>query len=459
MNAQAALASLWQSAGLPADALQRVQLSGADPILPSSFAVGIAAQASIAAAALAACEFGHLRGQARQHVGVDMVHAALECSAWFSVDGRTPDAWDKFSGVYRCADRWVRVHSNFAHHRDGVLRLLDLEPGAVERADVQQALASWRALDFEQAAAGRGLVVAAVRSFEEWDAHPQGRVVASQPLLSLEQIGDAPPRDLPALADHELPLAGVKVVDLTRILAGPVCGRTLAAYGADVMLVNSPHLPNIESIAETSRGKLSAHIDLRDATGRAQLDGLLAQAHVLVQGYRPGALLALGYGAEALALRRPGIVCISLSAYGDQGPWGERRGFDSLVQSATGFNHAEALAAGAAEPRALPIQILDYATGFLMAFAASAALARQAQQGGSWHVRVSLARTGEWIRQLGRVTGGFGVARPDRAAYLESTASGFGQLMAVRHSARLGRTPAAWARVSMPPGSHPPVWP
>ena len=459
MNASSALAALWQSAGLPVEALQQVQLSGADPVLPSSFAVGTAAQASIAAAALAACEFGHVRGQARQEVGVDMVHAALECSAWFSVDGRTPEAWDKFSGLYRCADGWVRVHSNFAHHRDGVLRLLGLEPGAVERADVQQALASWRALEFEQAAAGRGLVVAVVRSFEEWDAHPQGRVVAAQPLLSLEQIGDAPPRDLPALADHELPLAGVKVLDLTRILAGPVCGRTLAAYGADVMLVNSPNLPNIESIAETSRGKLSAHIDLRCAPGRAQLDGLLAQTHVFAQGYRPGALLALGYGAEALARRRPGIVCISLSAYGDHGPWGERRGFDSLVQTATGFNHAEALAAGADEPRALPIQILDYASGFLMAFAASAALARQAQQGGSWHVRVSLARTGEWLRQLGRVGGGFGVARPDRAAYLESTASGFGQLMAVRHSARLGRTPAAWARVSMPPGSHPPVWP
>ena len=459
MNAQAALASLWQSAGLPADALQRVQLSGADPILPSSFAVGTAAQASIAAAALAACAFGHLRGQACQEVGVDIVHAALECSAWFSVDGRTPEAWDKFSGLYRCADGWVRVHSNFAHHRDGVLRLLGLEPGAAERADVQQALASWRALDFEHAAAGRGLVVAAVRSFEEWDAHPQGRVVASQPLLSLEQIGDAPPRDLPALADHELPLAGVKVVDLTRILAGPVCGRTLAAYGADVMLVNSPDLPNIESIAETSRGKLSAHVDLRTTQGRAELDGLLSGAHVLVQGYRPGALDALGYAAASIAARHPGMVCVSLSAYGRDGPWGQRRGFDSLVQTATGFNLAEAQAAGAEQPKAMPVQILDYATGFLMAFATSAALLHQAREGGSWHVQVSLAQTAHWLRQLGRVSDGFLAARPERSPFVDSTSSGFGLLGAVRHSAQFSRTPARWARRSEPPGTHPPVWP
>ena len=249
------------------------------------------------------------------------------------------------------------------------------------------------------------------------------------------------------------------MLDLTRILAGPVCGRTLAAYGADVMLVNGPHLPNIASIAETSRGKLSAHVDLRFEAGRAQLDALLHQAHVFVQGYRPGALQALGCGAQSLAQRHPGIVCISLSAYGDHGPWGARRGFDSLVQTATGFNHAEAEAAGAAEPKALPVQILDYASGFLMAYAASVALARQAQEGGSWHVQVSLARTGQWIRQLGRLAQGFGVPVPDRSPYVESVDSGFGPLEAVRHSAQWSRTPARWSRMAMPPGTHPPVWP
>jgi crotonobetainyl-CoA:carnitine CoA-transferase CaiB-like acyl-CoA transferase len=249
------------------------------------------------------------------------------------------------------------------------------------------------------------------------------------------------------------------VLDLTRILAGPACGRALAAYGAEVMLINAPHLPNIESIASTSRGKLSAHVDLRTEQGRRDLDALLAGAQVFVQGYRPGAVDALGYGAHALAERRPGIVCVSLSAYGAEGPWRGRRGFDSLVQTATGFNHAEAEAAGSSEPKPLPMQILDYATGHLMAFAASAALLRQANEGGSWHVRVSLAQTGQWIRSLGRVPGGLDAHWPDRRPYLETSRSGFGELVALRHSAQLSRTPARWTRSSVPPGTDAPVWP
>jgi len=223
--------------------------------------------------------------------------------------------------------------------------------------------------------------------------------------------------------------------------------------------LNAPHLPNIAAIADTSRGKLSAQLDLRHATGRQALDLLLGQTRVFVQGYRPGALTALGYGARALAQRWPGIIYVSLSAYGDEGPWSARRGFDSLVQTATGFNHAEALAAGGGEPRALPAQMLDYATGFLMAFATAVALRRQMLEGGSWHVRLSLAQTGHWLRQLGRVAGAFGLADAQREPYLESSASGFGQLLAVRHSAQLSRTPASWTRLSMPPGTHLPVWP
>ena len=459
MSPHDALQNIWATGGLPAEALSYADLTGADPVLPSSFAVGTAAQSTVAAAALAVCELGQVRGQPRQNVSVDMQHAALECSGWFSLDGRVPDPWDKFSGLYRCADGWVRIHANFAHHRDGALRLLGLTPESAQRADAERAMLAWKALDFEQAAANAGLVVAALRSFEDWDKHAQGQAVAALPLMRFERIGDAPPRELPALNADDRPLTGVRVLDLTRILAGPVCGRALAAYGADVMLVNSPHLPNIESIADTSRGKLSAHVDLQTQDGRAALERLLADAHVFVQGYRPGGLDARGFSPQAIAERRPGIVCVSLSAYGETGPWCERRGFDSLVQTATGFNHAEAEAAGSPDPKPLPMQILDYATGHLMAFAAAAALRRQALEGGSWHLRLSLAQTGRWIRNLGRVENGFAVARPDRAPYLETAASGFGELTALRHSAQLERTPARWARPSMPPGTHLPLWP
>ena len=459
MSASDILHDLWRQAGLPADALPLARLTGADPVLPSSFAVGAAAQGSIAAAALAGCELGHARGVPRQAVAVDMCHAALECTGWFSLDGRVPELWDAFSGLYRTADGWVRIHANFAHHREGALRLLGLDPATAVRADAEAAMAGWRALDFEEAAAARGLVATALRRFDEWDATPQGRAIAAQPLFTIERIGNAAPLALPPLREDQRPLAGLRVLDLTRILAGPVGGRALAAYGADVMLVNSPRLPNIEAIADTSRGKLSTHVDLRTDEGQAALRRLAGQAHVFVQGYRPGGLEALGFGPAQLAALRPGIVCVSLTAYGTQGPWAGRRGFDSLVQTAMGFNHAEGEAAGDGKPKPLPMQILDEATGYLIAFGTAAALHRQQREGGSWQVRVSLAQTGHWLRGLGRVPGGLATPRPDIAPYVETEPSGFGELAGLRHSALLARTPAAWPRPSMPPGSHPAEWP
>jgi crotonobetainyl-CoA:carnitine CoA-transferase CaiB-like acyl-CoA transferase len=455
---RAALRELWQLARLSEEALRHAQLTGADPVFPSSFAVGTAAQVTIAAAALAACELGHLRGAPRQGVAVDMTHAAVECLGWFSLDGRVPDLWDRFSGLYPCADGWVRIHANFSHHREGALRLLGLDPASAERTHAEHALRRWRALDFEQAAADRGLVVAALRSFGQWDAGAQGEAVARQPLFTIEKIGEAPALPLEPLAVDARPLQGLRVLDLTRILAGPVGGRALAAYGADVMLVNAPHLPNIEAIADTSRGKRSAHVDLRTAQGRNAMDSLLRDAHVFVQGYRPGALEALGWGAERVAQRRPGIVYLSLSAYGAEGPWAARRGFDSLVQTAMGFNQAEGEAMGEGKPRSLPMQILDQATGYLIAFAAAAALRRQQLEGGSWHVRLSLAQTGHWLRRLGRVADGRECVAPAPQPYVETTESGFGVLAAIGHSAMLSRTPARWIRPAVPPGYSPPQW-
>lgn len=454
------LESLWRDAALPADALRQVTLTGADPVLPSSFAVGTAAQVSFASAALAAAAIGELRNGLHQQVHVDMRHAALECCGRFTVNGVAPDIWDKLAGLYACKTGWVRLHTNFAHHRDGVLRLLGLPEGAgTERNEVAQALAQWDAVAFEQAATDAGLVVAALRGFQEWDAHPQSSAIAAQAVVSIERIADAAPLPLPPLPRDSRPLAGVRVLDLTRILAGPFCGRTLAAYGADVMLVNSPHLPNIEAIADTSRGKLSAFADLRTSAGRDALHGALRDASVFVQGYRPGSLATLGFTPDAVAQARPGIVMVSLSAYGDAGPWAGKRGFDSLVQTATGFNHAEAQAAGHTQARALPMQILDMASGALMAFGAQAALLRQQREGGSWHVRVSLARTGLWLRELGRVASGFDAPAADFDGVMETSSSGWGELGAIRPAARFSHTPPGYARRSMPPGSHPLAWP
>ena len=472
--AMAAATTLWRAAGMPTKALRHAMLTGTGPVLPSSFDVATAAQASLGLAALAASEIGHLRGGERQNVSVDRVHAALECSAWFALDGRTPDPWDPLSGLYPCGGPgapagWVRIHANFAHHRDGALRLLGLPPGAATRREaVARALVGWAAEGFEQAAADAGLVVAAVRSFAQWDAHPQALALGRRPPLHISAIDSgqppAPAQPWPHITAAQSPLTGLRVLDLTRILAGPVAGRCLAYYGADVMLVNGPHLPNIDAIADNSRGKLSALIDLRDASGQARMRALLADAQVFLQNYRPGALAARGLDAESLAQLRPGIVVGSLSAYGGVGPWAGRRGFDSLVQTATGFNLAEADAAGSTSPKALPMQILDYAAGHLLAFGIQAALWRQATQGGSWQVQVSLVDVGHWLRSLGRLADGLSAIAPSLQPYLEDSPCGFGPeghatLRALRHAAHFSRTPVSALRPSMPPGSHPPVWP
>ena len=455
------LGALWREAGQDAAALAHVDLPGAEPVLPSSFAVGTAAQASVAAAALAAAELWRLRTGARQRVRVPLRDAAIEFRSerYLRVDGPpSPDPWDKIAGAYRCGDgRWVRLHTNFPHHCDGVLDLLKCQH---DRAAVERALQAWHAEAFETAAAEAGLVVAAMRSFREWDAHPQGAAVSRLPVLSVERIGDAPAESLLATPR---PLGGIRVLDLTRIIAGPVCGRCLAAHGADVLLITAPHLPFIPPLViDTGRGKLSAQLDLRNAEARERLRELIRGADVFVQGYRPGALGGLGFGPEEVARLRPGIIYVSLSAYGHRGPWVGRRGFDSLVQTASGFNAAEAEAAGVSQPSPLPAQALDHASGYLMAFGAMAALARRARDGGSWHVRVSLAQTGLWVRSLGRVEGGLDCSDPDFDDVrdrLDESPSGFGRLTATRHAAELALTPAHWSRPSVPLGTHEPRWP
>jgi hypothetical protein len=337
-----------------------------------------------------------------------------------------------------------------------VLKLLGC---AYDRTAVQEALQSWNAEALETAASEAGLVVTACRSFAEWDAHEQAHAIAGLPLFSIDKIGDAPPEPLPA---GDRPLAGMRVLDLTRVIAGPVCGRTLAVHGADVLLVTAPHLPATEVfVIDSGRGKLSTRLDLRQADARATLEGLLRQADVFVQGYRPGAIAGHGFGPAEAARVRPGVIYGSLCAYGHAGPWAGRRGFDSLVQTASGFNDAEAQAAGAGEPKALPCQALDHGTGYLMAYAVMTALKRRVTEGGSWHVRASLAQTGYWLRGLGRVDG-FGAPDPafdDVRDRLEEIDSGFGRLTAVKHAGVLSDTLARWERPSVPLGTHAPNWP
>ena len=485
-----ALARIWSDLGLDPQVLARVTLTGVEPVFRTSFAVGTAAQATIAASALAATEIDARRGAPGsgstaaappglpRTVTVDLGEAARECTAFFTLDGVTPPSWDPISGLYRCGrpsdpDRaagWIRIHANFPHHRDGAIHLLGLGGrDLVTRADVERALANWRAEDVEEAADELGLPMAALRTTVQWNAHPQARLLEGQPLVAIEQIGDAPPLPWPSRRGDDAPLAGLRVLDLTRVLAGPVACRTLAMLGADVLTSHSPGLPNIAALPDTSRGKRST--ELAPGTDTARLQGLVSGTDVFFDAARPGALAAAGFGPRALHRMRPGIVTVSLDAWGDLGPWGGKRGFDSLVQTATGLNEDERLALGGADPRPLPVQILDFATGFLAAFGAQAALLRQREHGGSWRVHVSLARTALWLRSLGRLAiaadeegrGGTGPAAAatsaeSLAAALVGYPSEFGELRGLPHAARFSSPWPASAQPSRRPGSDPPLW-
>lgn len=455
------LSQIWTSCGGEAAALDTLALTGDEPQLPSSFRVAAAAQVSVAATGLAAAAIWKQRSGQTQDITVDMRHAVVECRSerYLRVDGKPPPpAWGAIAGIYRTGDGgFVRLHTNFRHHRDAVCKVLNCKP---EREEVQAALMQWDGEAFETAAYAGGCVVAFMRTHDQWQATPHARALAGLPLISITKTGEAAPKPWP---QGDRPLAGIRVLDLSRVIAGPVAGRTLAAHGADVMLISGPDLPTIPwLVIDTGRGKLTSFVELKRDEGRAVLRELLASADIFSQGYRPSAIARLGFSPEDAARINPGIVYVSLSAYGQAGPWAERRGFDSLVQTATGFNHAEGQAAGIDGPKELLAQMLDHATGYLLAFGAMMAKARQACEGGSWHVQVSLAQTGRWLWNLGRVADGLKTrdfTGEEVAPLIEAVPSGFGPLQSVRHAAILAKTPAFWARPAMPPGSHAPYWP
>jgi crotonobetainyl-CoA:carnitine CoA-transferase CaiB-like acyl-CoA transferase len=458
----AALATLWSAAQGDPAALAHASIAGRDPALPSVYRCGTAAAATIAAAALAAAELWRLRTGRRQQVTVDMraAAAAFRSERYLRINGSSaPEIWGRIAGFYETGDgRWIQLHTNFPHHRDGVLKLLG---AADDRQAVQAAIKGWQGQALEDALAAAGMCAGLVRAPTEWAQHPQAAAVATLPLFEIVKLGDSPPEPLPSGGDR--PLAGLRALDLSRIIAGPVAGRELAAHGADVLLIAGPHPPSIGPLViDTGRGKLSAQLDLRQAAGRDRLRALLGEADIFLQAYRPGALAGRGFGPGEAAALRPGIVYVTLSAFGHAGPWRQRRGFDSLVQSVSGIAWTGGDAVGSTAPKHLPCQALDHATGFLAAFGAMMALQRRAREGGSWLVRVSLAQTGRWFDGLGRVAGGAQAAdqtRDDVADLLTRVDSPFGAIECVAPGPWLSETLPSHTRPPVPLGTHAPAWP
>ncbi|HEY1570167.1 MAG TPA: CoA transferase [Pseudonocardiaceae bacterium] len=431
-----------------------VTITGDDPLLPGRFRVGAAAAACVGAMTLAAAELFRERGGDPGQVSVDAWHALLAFATerWLRVDGEPAGAgWAELSGNYRTADGWVRLHCNYPHHADAVCTALGVP---ADRAAVTDAVAARSAADVEAAVLAAGGAAAALRTGADWRAHPAGQAVRSRPLVAVDRIGDAPAKPLPP-ADR--PLAGVRVLDLTHVIAGPVCGRTLAAHGADVLHVGADHLPTIRPLViDTGFGKRSTHLDLRTEDGRTALADLVAGADVLVQSFRPGTLAARGFGPERLAGLSPGIVVVDLSAYGHTGPWRDRRGFDSLVQVATGL----AADGMGDEPGALPLQALDHGTGWLSAAAVTTALRRRQVGGGSWWLRPALARTGAWLDDLGRVPAGGGMVPgpADVASLMGAMDSPFGRVDHLRVPGDLPGAQPRYENGPRLPGGDPAVW-
>ncbi|AMP16105.1 CoA transferase [Collimonas pratensis] len=437
------LGTLWQFAGQAPDALEQLSFSHLARQLSSQFPVGALASAVIGAQALAAAEFWRLRGGSRQTVAVDQRHALsiFRSERYLLINGKPPaDPWSPIAGYYQAGDgRWIQLHTNFPHHRDGVLRVLQC---ADNRAAVAAAIAGWQATELDARLAQEGMCAALIRSPDEWLTHPQATAIAGLPLFEIERIADSGP-EMPRPGQR--PLSGVRVLDLSRVIAAPVAGRTLAQHGAEVLAIGAAHLPNIPTLViDNGRGKRAAQLDLRSEAGRQRLRQLIRGADVFLHAYRPGALAAHGFSSDALQALRPGLVEVRLSAYGHAGPWAERRGFDSLVQSATGIAWEEGKAAGSAQPGKLPCQALDHATGYLAAFCAMIGLRRRATEGGGWRVQVSLAQTGRWLQSMPRLADGLQHADLSPAEvdpWRQTIMSSYGELSAIAPAEQMSATP------------------
>lgn len=462
-----ALRTILPVAGLDPDRARAVEFTGGgDPILPTSFKIGETSAAALAAIGLAVCDLWELRGHQRQGVAVDArrATASLRSGHYLKMEkAEVSHERNPVMGMYPAKHgRWSYIHANFPNHRAAALKVLGC---AEDKAAVRQAVAQWDALELEEAIIAAGGAGGMVRSMAEWAEHPQGKALATLPLFEIVKIGDAPAEKLP---DGDRPLSGVRVLDLTRVLAGPSSARTLAEHGADVLKITAAHLPNIGyQEFDTGHGKLSAQLDLRQPDQLATLKDLVRGADVFIQGYRPGTLGNRGLSPEELARLRPGLVYVSLCAFSHVGPWSSRRGFDTVVQNVSGITTRQGQLFPGKEPgpQFYPVSAIDYLTGYLMAFGALVALKRRVTEGGSWLVRISLAQTGRWLVGRGEVPEArlHDIPAEFTPAEIEKwsieTVTPVGKLRHLAPTLQLSATPPFWARPTVPLGYHQPVWP
>ena len=423
--------------------------------LPSTYAVTELASTSIGAAGQAVAQLvlemtGRLPG-----VTVDRRLASF----WFSssirpIGWQVPPLWDPVAGDYASADGWIRLHTNAPHHRAAAERVLGT---VADRAEMAGKVAAWNAAELEQAIVDQGGCAAQMRAWRAWQQHPQGLAVNAEALVQRRTFKTT--TDKPWLGSAARPLAGLKVLDLTRVLAGPVASRFLAGLGADVLRIDSPTWNEPGVVPEMTLGKRCARLDLKTPEGRLTFERLLKDADILFHGYRADALEHLGYTAPELQHIAPGLLDVSLNAYGWSGPWRNRRGFDSLVQMSSGIAEAGMLWKHADKPVPLPLQALDHATGYLMAASAIQALGERLQSGRGGSARLSLARTATLLVEAGQAPEQPALREEepgDQGLVVEQTA--WGQAHRLLPPLTIGGTPLQWDLPAGELGSHRPQW-
>jgi len=460
------VADLLGFVGLDRSLAERTNITGPNEVLPSSFAVTEGATSLVAATSLAAAELSRTwtGTAAMPRVTVDTRHA---CAAFQSERhlelANTTELWDPLAGHYAASDGFVQFHTNFAHHRAGLVSALGLDVRAA-RSDVERECIAVGRFELEQRVSDAGGIAAALRTLAEWTGHPHAAFSGRAPvqLRSFEATSNDGQRRALATGLPGRPLAGLRVLDMTRVIAGPVCGRTLAAYGATVLRVGAETLPVFDTIlADTTLGKRFCHIDLGTKNGPGRLFELIAQADVVVTGFRPGSLADRGISHEAMLEVNPHLVIAELSAFGTDGPWGSRRGFDSITQTATGIVDEETKAFSASKPLPLPCQFLDHGSGFLLSLGVLAALLRRHESGGSTLVEVSLLGTRNWLVSLGRrdhlAASGLDDTTIDR--YTETRSTPYGSIRHVTHPGEIEGFDTTWHVGPAKSGADPAEWP
>jgi crotonobetainyl-CoA:carnitine CoA-transferase CaiB-like acyl-CoA transferase len=463
-TAQTALGQLLELSDLTAPA----EIDAGAPLFKTRFAAADAATAALAATGVAAAAIHGIRTGttptvriSRRHAEASLLSFALQRfhdPARAPAQRLAPEDRTAAAGFYPAQDgRILYLHAGFAHNTQGLLALLGVED---DRAKVTAAVAARPALEFEAAIAAAGLCGAMVRTAAEWNESLAGRLLAGVPVVEVIQVGDAPRQ--PFSRPSERPLDGVRVLDLTRVLAGPTCARTLAMYGANALRIGAPQLPSIPLfVADTSPGKRSAFVDLTTDIGRASLVRLVGEADVFSQGYRSGALDRLGFGMADVVRAKPGIIYTSINCYGHEGAWRARPGWEQLAQTVTGMAHQHGvdLHGDPDRPELQPAAVNDYTTGYLAAYGVLVALRRRAEFGGSYWVRVSLARTAMWIGGLGRgdtLPETTALADPELDALRQRVDTAWGPLDHLRPAVALDGCPVGWRTPPVPLGADEP---